>query len=107
MPSDDAELQRALTQAQARLAELEAWQASLQPVEQRARAVLAAVSTRRKRAQQRGVETWDEPQRGALRMFVLAVGCVTLGTGAWALDASLGGASVCLSLGALWWESLR
>lgn len=104
--SDD-ELRAALEEAEARLAALEAARAPEQALEGEARELLARLSKQRRMAQHRGVRTWDEAPRGALRMVVLSVGCVALGTGAWALDSTLGGASLVASLVVLAVEGLR
>ena len=50
---------------------------------------------------------WEGAQRAALRMVVLAAGCVALITGATALDSTLGGASIVVTLGVLAVEGMR
>ena len=50
---------------------------------------------------------WEGAQRGALRMVVLAAGCAALITGASALDETLGGVAIVVSMGLLVLEGMR
>ena len=100
---DDEVLTAALRDVEERIAWLEA---QTNP-RQAARALLGKLIKRRQRVQQRGVPMWEGAQRAALRMVVLAAGCVALITGATALDSTLGGASIVVTLGVLAVEGMR
>jgi hypothetical protein len=102
-----SELDDALRDAQDRVAALEAQLAPRQVAENEARALLGKLIKRRQRVQQRGVPMWEAAQRGALRMVVLAVGCSALITGATALDGTLGGVAIVISMGLLVVEGMR
>ncbi|MDP1821722.1 MAG: hypothetical protein Q8L48_00695 [Archangium sp.] len=106
-PRDEDVLAEALRDAHERISLLEAQLAPRQAGETSARALLGKLIKRRQRVQQRGVQVWEGAQRAALRMFVLAVGCVALSTGAMALDATLGGVSIVVTLGVLALEGGR
>ena len=97
----------ALQDAQARVEELESQLAPRQSAEVGARALLSKLIKRRQRVQQRGVPMWESAQRAALRMVVLAVGCIALITGATALDATFGGVAIVVSMGVLVLEGMR
>lgn len=107
MDRDGEDLEATLERTQQAVQALELSLAPRRALELEAREVLVRLVKRRKHAQQRGVRTWETAQRGALRMLVLAVGCVVLGTGAWALDETLGGLSLAVSLVVLGLEGLR
>jgi hypothetical protein len=104
---EGADIEAALADARRRLAEVEARLAPAHALDAEARVVLARILKRKKQAQLTGVRTWESAQRGALRMGVLALGCVLMGSGAWALDDALGGASLVVSLVVLGVEGLR
>lgn len=97
----------ALQDAQSKVAELEAQLAPSQSAEIQARTLLSKLIKRRQRVQQRGVPMWESAQRAALRMVVLALGCIALITGATALDATLGGVAIAVSMGVLMLEGMR
>lgn len=105
--SEEPDVEQALAEVQARVREVEALLAPRKVLEAESRDLLTRLIRRRKHVQQRGVRTWEGAQRGALRMVTLAAGCVAIGTGAWALDLTLGGASLVLSLVVLGVEGLR
>ena len=100
-------LEAALREVQGRIELLEAQVAPRERSEREARELLGKLIKRRQRVQQRGVQVWEGAQRAALRMFVLAVGCIALITGATTLDATLGGVSIVVTLGALALEGGR
>ena len=101
------ELSDALSDAEARVAALEAFHEPRARAIDQARTLVTEVVKRRNRVQQRGVPMWEGAQRAALRMVVLAAGCVALITGATALDSTLGGASIVVTLGVLAVEGMR
>jgi len=105
--SDDADVEQTLAEVQARVREAEAALAPRKALEADGRELLARLIRKRKHVQQRGVRSWEGAQRGALRMVTLAAGCVAIGTGAWALDPTLGGVSLVVSLVVLGFEGLR
>lgn len=100
-------LEETLRRAQEQLAWLEAQAAPLQAAQARGQELLGQLIKRRQRAQQRGVPMWEGAQRAALRMVVLGVGCSALITGASALDGTLGGVAIVVSLGVLGLEGIR
>lgn len=100
-------LDEALREANARVAWLEAQIAPRKDAEAKARLLLSKLIKRRQRVQQRGVPMWEGAQRAALRMVVLAIGCAALITGAAALDGTLGGVSIVLTMGVLVVEGMR
>ena len=102
-----AALAATLRDVHERLAWLEAQTTPRRRAQEGARALLGKLIKRRQRVQQRGVPMWEGAQRAALRMVVLAVGCVALITGATALDSTLGGASIVVTLGVLAVEGMR
>jgi hypothetical protein len=104
---DLAALAAALREVEERVAWLEAQTTPRQAAEVAGRTLLGKLIKRRQRVQQRGVPMWESAQRAALRMVVLAVGCVALITGATALDSTLGGASIVVTLGVLAVEGMR
>ena len=104
---DEAALAAALRDVEERVAWLEAQTSPRQAAESAARALLGKLIKRRQRVQQRGVPMWEGAQRAALRMVVLAAGCAALITGATALDSTLGGASIVVTLGVLALEGMR
>ena len=97
----------ALCEANARVAWLEAQTAPRQDAEATARVLLKKLIKRRQRVQQRGVPMWEGASRAALRMVVLAIGCAALITGAAALDGTLGGVSIVVTMGVLVLEGMR
>lgn len=105
--ADEEETEAALREAQAQLDWLEAQSAPRREAEANARVLLGRLIKRRQRAQQRGVPMWEGAQRGALRMVVLATGCVVLITGATALDGTLGGVGIVVAMGVLVVEGMR
>lgn len=105
--ADEEETEAALREAQAQLDWLESQSAPRRAAEANARVLLGQLIKRRQRAQQRGVPMWEGAQRGALRMVVLAAGCVVLITGATALDGTLGGVGIVVAMGVLVLESMR
>ena len=107
MTPAERELEEALVDVQARVDWLEAQLAPRRDSEASARALLGKLVKRRQRVQQRGVQTWEGAQRGALRMVVLAVGCAALITGATALDAGFGGVAIVVAMGVLTFEGMR
>ena len=107
MTPGEQELEEALHEVQGRVDWLEAQLAPRQQREAAARALLGKLIKRRQRVQQRGVQTWEGAQRGALRMVVLAVGCAALITGATALDAGFGGVAIVVAMGVLTFEGMR
>ncbi len=100
-------LEEILRATEARVAALEADLAPRQHAEADARHLLGQLTKRRQRVQQRGVPMWEGAQRGALRMVVLAAGCVALIAGATALDETLGGVAIVTSMGLLVLEGMR
>lgn len=104
---DPRTFDEALCDAEAQVAWLEAQQAPRHAAESGGRSLLAKLTKRRQRAQQRGVPMWEGAQRGALRMVVLGLGCIALITGAAALDGTFGGVAIVVSMGVLVLEGMR
>ena len=102
-----SEVDDALQVANDRVATLEAQLAPRKGAEAEARVLLGKLTKRRQRVQQRGVPMWEAAQRGALRMVVLALGCTALITGGMALDGTLGGAAIVISMALLVFEGMR
>jgi multidrug efflux pump subunit AcrA (membrane-fusion protein) len=102
-----SELEQALQEAQERVATLEAQLAPRQTAEAEARILLGKLIKKRQRVQQRGVPMWEAAQRGALRMVVLAAGCIALITGSMALDGTLGTGAIVISMFLLVFEGMR
>ena len=102
-----SELEQALQEAQERVAALEAQLAPRQIAEAEARVLLGKLIKKRQRVQQRGVPMWEAAQRGALRMVVLAAGCIALITGSMAFDGTLGTGAIVIAMGLLVFEGMR
>lgn len=98
------EVTQKLAELEARVAELEASIAEREQIADHARSSLAELRRRRLRG---GSRTWEGAQRAALRFVLLSAGCVALVTGGWALDSTLGGATIVASFGVLMFEGLR
>ncbi len=102
--TDDDALEVTLRETEDRLAWLEAEDATRRAAHQQAQATLRLISRHRQRGR---VPMWEAAQRAALRMAVLAAGCVLIVAGATALDGTLGGAAIVLSFGVLVFEGSR
>lgn len=104
MSADDQSVEQLLRESAERLR----W---LQETEQhRVEAFSAAQKTLeriRKRRHKGAVATWEAAQRAAVRIVVLALGCVLLITGANTLDATFGGVAIVASFAVLLAEGLR
>lgn len=100
-------VEEALRDTEARFATLEAQLAPRETAAQEARVLLSGLVKRRQSVQQRGVPMWEAAQRAALRMVVVALGCVGLITGASALDGTFGGVAIVVSMGVLVIEGMR
>jgi hypothetical protein len=100
-------VEQTLRETRELVAWLEEQNAPRERAEAAGRDLLGKLIKRRQRAQQRGVPTWEGAQRGALRMLVLAAGCVALIAGGSALDSSLAVVSIVVSLGVLGFEGIR
>ena len=102
-PDDDA-LEATLHETRERVAWREADDGSRHEALREAQRTLEAIRRHRHRGQ---LPLWDPAQRAAARTVLLSVGCVLIITGAWAFDASLGGAGLVLCLGVLVFEATR
>ena len=101
------ELSDALSDAEARVAALEAFHEPRAQAADQARTLLSQLAKRRSRVQQRGVPMWDAAQRAALRMLLLAVGSAAMISGAWALDGTFGTVAIVVAMGVLVFEGMR
>lgn len=101
------ELSDALSDAEARVAALEAFHEPRAKAVDQARTLHTQLVKRRNRVQQRGVPMWDGAQRAALRMVLLAVGSAAMISGAWALDGTFGTVAIVVAMGVLVFEGMR
>ncbi|MFZ5444741.1 MAG: hypothetical protein ACOZQL_32410 [Myxococcota bacterium] len=104
MASDERDLQEVLRQARATLEQREQDEAVIQRRVSDARQVLELLARHRRRGK---VAMLDSAQRGAVRLVVLAFGCVAMISGAFILDGSLGAGAIVASFGVLAFEGVR
>jgi type VI protein secretion system component VasF len=101
---DEENVEQLLRETRTRLQRLEETEQLRIEAFSRARKTLERIRKRRNRG---GVPMWEAAQRAALRIVVLALGCVLLITGANTLDATFGGAAIVASFAVLLVEGLR
>ncbi|MFT3712584.1 MAG: hypothetical protein QM817_33465 [Archangium sp.] len=102
--ADEENVEQLLRETRDRLLRLEEKEQRRVTAFASARQTLERIHKRRTRG---NVPMWEAAQRAALRIVVLAVGCVLLITGANTLDATFGGAAIVASFAVLLVEGLR